>query len=84
MEVLAKMELGMTTSASLKVRIRVVRRVTSVTTPSISGVWIQSPTVKGLSAMMAKPPKKLLAESLAARETVRPASPKLVIMPVMS
>ena len=74
-----KVEFGTTTSAFGKVRTRVERKVMSSTTPSMSGVEIQSSTWKGLSSRMTSPPNRFWAVSCAASAMVKPPSP----MPVM-
>ena len=57
------------------VRIFVLRKVMSSTEPSRDAVLIQSPSSKGFSKIMTRPPKKLLAESWAASANVRPPRP---------
>ena len=53
----------------------------SSTLPSTSSTMIQSPMWKGRSSRITIPLKRLLAESWAAREMVRPTSPALVSRP---
>ena len=56
-------------------RMRVERKLMSMTSPSTSPTVIQSPTEKGLSSRMTMPLNRLLALSCAASEMVRPTSP---------
>ena len=56
-------------------RMRVERKLMSMTSPSISPTVIQSPTEKGLSSRMTRPLNRLLALSCAASEMVRPTRP---------
>ena len=56
-------------------RMRVERKLMSMTSPSTSPTVIQSPTAKGLSSRMTMPLNRLLALSCAASEMVRPTSP---------
>ena len=56
-------------------RMRVERKLMSITSPSTLPTVIQSPTEKGLSSRMTMPENRLLALSCAASEMVRPTSP---------
>ena len=56
-------------------RMRVERKLMSMTSPSTSPTVIQSPTAKGLSSRITMPLNRLLALSCAASEMVRPISP---------
>lgn len=56
-------------------RMRVERKLMSMTSPSTSPTVIQSPTAKGLSSRITMPLNRLLALSCAASEMVRPTSP---------
>ena len=56
-------------------RMRVERKLMSITSPSTSPTMTQSPTEKGLSSRITIPENRLLALSCAASEMVRPMRP---------
>ena len=56
-------------------RMRVERKLMSMTSPSTLPTVIQSPMEKGLSSRMTMPLNRLLALSCAASEMVRPTRP---------
>ena len=82
--VFARFAFGIVITVSRLVRIRVVLRPISITSPSTEPITTQSPTWNGLSSRTVVAPKMFEIVSCAARARARPVIPKPATIVVKS